>query len=209
MFSNDSCTRRRGLAGLIAGAALAGCSCQRRFKLQPAQTGCERRNNNEYDKLLECVTLAGVREHQAAFQAIADANDDEFYPGSRRAGTQGYADSVEYVASVLERAGWDVTFDEVDFQFVFPALLQQLSPVNARYDTGTFTGSGNGDVTGTVVPVDINLVPPRANTSGCDGAFTEAAVGAPLVADPGGADDFAGFPAGQSLSSSGAAAVSP
>ena len=39
-------------------------------------------------------------------------------------------------------------------------------------------------------------MPPRANTSGCDGAFTEAAVGAPLVADPGGADDFAGFPAG-------------
>ena len=47
-----------------------------------------------------------------------------------------------------------------------------------------------------MVPVDINLVPPRANTSGCDGAFTEAAVGAPIVADPGGANDFAGFPAG-------------
>ena len=115
-------------------------------------TGCERRNNNEYDKLLECVTLAGVREHQAALQAIADANDDEFYPGSRRAGTQGYDESVEYVASVLESAGWEVTFDEVDFQFVFPALLQQLTPVNATYETGTFTGSGNGDVTGTVVP---------------------------------------------------------
>ena len=131
MFNNDSCTRRRGLAGLIAGAALAGLLVPTTAQAAPAQTGCERRNNNEYDKLLECVTLAGVREHQAAFQAIADANDDEFYPGSRRAGTQGYADSVEYVASVLERAGWEVTFDEVDFQFVFPALLQQLTPVNA------------------------------------------------------------------------------
>jgi Zn-dependent M28 family amino/carboxypeptidase len=40
-------------------------------------------------------------------------------------------------------------------------------------------------------------VPPRATTSGCDGAFTEAAVGAPLVADPGGPNDFAGFVAGR------------
>ena len=89
VFNSDSCTRRRGLAGLVAGAALAGLLVPTTAQAAPAQTGCERRNNNEYDKLLECVTLAGVREHQAAFQAIADANDDEFYPGSRRAGTAG------------------------------------------------------------------------------------------------------------------------
>ena len=71
---------------------------------------------------------------------------------------------------MLENAGWEVTFDEVDFQFVFPALLQQLTPVNAVYETGTFTGSGNGDFTGNVIPVDINLVPPRASTSGCEAA---------------------------------------
>jgi Zn-dependent M28 family amino/carboxypeptidase len=48
-----------------------------------------------------------------------------------------------------------------------------------------------------VTPIDINLVPPRANTSGCDGAFAEAAVGAPLTADPAGPDDFAGFVSGR------------
>jgi hypothetical protein len=133
VFNRDSCTRRRGLAGLVASAALVGLLLPATAQAEPSRTGCERRNNNEYDKLLECVTLAGVREHQAALQAIADANDDEFYPGSRRAGTQGYDESVEYVASVLERAGWEVSFDEVDFQFVFPALLQQLTPVNATY----------------------------------------------------------------------------
>jgi Zn-dependent M28 family amino/carboxypeptidase len=56
--------------------------------------------------------------------------------------------------------------------------------------------SGPGDVSAEITAVDINLAPPRASTSGCDGAFAEAAVGAPIVADPGGADDFAGFPAG-------------
>ena len=38
---------------------------------------------------------------QEAFQAIADENDDPFYPGTRAAGTEGYDDSVRYVAGLL------------------------------------------------------------------------------------------------------------
>ena len=49
-------------------------------------------------------------------------------------------------------------------------MLQQLTPVKATYETGAFTGSGVGDVTRAVTPVDINLVPPRASTSGCEAA---------------------------------------
>ncbi len=56
-----------------------------------------------------------------------------------------------------------MTLDPFEFQFVFPPLLQQLTPVNAVYETGTFTNSGDGDVTGNVIPVDINLTPPRAH----------------------------------------------
>jgi Zn-dependent M28 family amino/carboxypeptidase len=129
---------------------------------------CDRRTNNTYQKLLECVTLEGVREHQAQFQKIADSNDDPFYPGTRAAGTEGYADSVDYVAGLLRAAGYEVTLDEFQFQFVFPALLQQLTPINAVYETGAFTGSGAGDVTGNVIPVDINLTGTRATTSGCE-----------------------------------------
>jgi hypothetical protein len=137
-----------------------------------AQTGnaCEHRTNNTYDKLLGCVTLEGVREHQAAFQAIADANDDPFYPGTRAAGTDGYADSVDYVAGLLEDAGYDVTLDPVQITFNFPATLHQLTPVDANYETGVFTGSGSGNVEGQVIPVDINLTGDRASTSGCEAA---------------------------------------
>ena len=131
---------------------------------------CDKRSNNTYQKLLECVTLEGVREHQAQLQKIADNNDDPFYPGTRLAGTEGYAESVAYVAGLLRAAGYQVTLDEFEFQFVFPAVLEQLTPVNATYETGTFTNSGDGDVTGNVIPVDINLVPPRASTSGCEAA---------------------------------------
>ena len=152
---------------------------------------CNNRNNNTHAKLLECVTLEGVREHQAAFQEIADENG-----GTRAAGTPGYDASVDYVVERLTAAGYNVTLDEFPFLFFPPAVLQQLTPVNVAHETGVFTASGVGDVTANVIPVDINLTPPRANTSGCNGAYTEAAVGAAIVADPAGPDDFAGFPAG-------------
>ncbi len=131
---------------------------------------CDRQTNNTYRKLLECVTLEGVREHQAALQEIADNNDDPFYPGTRAAGTEGYDESAEYVARLLKDAGYDVTLDPVEFEFNFPAELRQLTPVEATYETGAFTGSGSGEVTGQVIPVDINLTPPRASTSGCEPA---------------------------------------
>ncbi len=135
-----------------------------------APPGCNNRSNTTYQALLACVTLEGVRDHQAAFQRIADANEDEFYPGTRAAGTDGYAESVDYVAGLLEDAGYEVTLDEFPFTFQFPAFLQQLTPVNAIYETGAFTGSGSGEVTGQVIPVDINLTPPRESTSGCEAA---------------------------------------
>jgi hypothetical protein len=71
---------------------------------------CETRVNNTQKKLQECVTLEGVREHQAALQAIADANG-----GTRAAGTQGYTDSVNYVKTTMEAAGWTVTLNEFPF----------------------------------------------------------------------------------------------
>jgi Zn-dependent M28 family amino/carboxypeptidase len=131
----------------------------------PAQEGCDNRTNNTYPKVLECVRLEGVREHQAAFQAIADANG-----GTRAAGTSGYTASADYVVDTMEAAGWNVELNEFPFTFVPPPTLQQLTPVAANYETGAFTGTGFGAVTGSVIPVDINLVPPRASTSGCEAA---------------------------------------
>ncbi len=66
---------------------------------------CDNRSNNTYQKLLECMTVDGVREHQAEFQKIADNSTDPVYPGTRAAGTDGYADSVDYVAGLLRDGG--------------------------------------------------------------------------------------------------------
>jgi Zn-dependent M28 family amino/carboxypeptidase len=131
---------------------------------------CENRVNNTQEKLQECVTIDGVRAHQAALQAIADANG-----GTRAAGTSGYDASVAYVADTLEAAGYDVELSGFPFTFVPPATLIQTAfgdPV--EYETGAFSGSGFGTVAGPVIPVDLALgnadwpADPSTSTSGCE-----------------------------------------
>jgi Zn-dependent M28 family amino/carboxypeptidase len=134
-----------------------------------ADPPCDARDNNTTKKLLECVTVDGVREHQAAFQAIADANG-----GTRAAGTPGYDASVAYVADALAAAGYEVELDPFEFTFVPPATLMQTAPISAGYETGAFSGSGFGEVAGPVIPVDLALgqapwpADPSTSTSGCE-----------------------------------------
>jgi len=164
---SPSRARTRALAvaliALLLAALLPGAVAQAKPKDK-----CDNRNNNTYQKLLECITAEGVFEHQEAFQEIADANEDPFYPGTRAAGTDGYDNSAQYVADLLTAAGWKVELDPVDVTFVLPSTLRQLTPDEADYETGAFTGSGSGTVEGPVVPVDINLTGDRASSSGCE-----------------------------------------
>ncbi|NNF54551.1 MAG: M28 family peptidase [Acidimicrobiales bacterium] len=126
---------------------------------------CDTRVNNTVKKLVECVTIDGVRAHQAAFQSIADAND-----GVRAAGTPGYDATVDYVVGVLEDAGYDVELNGFPFTFTALGELQQLTPISAAYETGSFSGSGTGEVVGNVIPVDLALGDPANSTSGCEAA---------------------------------------
>ena len=73
--------------------------------------------------LRDAVTVEEVREHQAAFQAIADANG-----GVRYSGSPGYDASADYVAYKMEAAGYEVTIQPFDFPFfqeLEPAELEQ------------------------------------------------------------------------------------
>ena len=78
------------LVALLLAALLPGAAAQAEPKDK-----CDTRTNNTYQKLLECITAEGVFDHQEAFQAIADANEDPFYPGTRAAATDGYDHSAE------------------------------------------------------------------------------------------------------------------
>ena len=138
----------------------------------PAGAGpaaCDSRTKDNLKKLLECVTLEGVREHQAALQAIADANN-----GIRTSGTLGYDDSADYAASVFQAAGYNVTIQDFQFQTFIsltPSILEQVSPGPAGPIANIIMAySGSGDVTAAVSTV--------SDIRGCN------------------ASDFAGFPAG-------------
>jgi aminopeptidase Y len=130
---------------------------------------CESRVNNTHAKLLECVTLAGVREHQAALQAIADANN-----GIRVSGSPGYDQSVAYIVQRLQAAGYSPVVQPFQFQTFItlaPTVLEQVSPAPAGpVENSIFSYSGSGDVTAAVNTV---------SNFGCAAA------------------DFAGFPAGR------------
>ncbi|MDH3249327.1 MAG: M20/M25/M40 family metallo-hydrolase [Acidimicrobiia bacterium] len=130
---------------------------------------CDKRTNNTINKLLECVTLDGVRAHQEAFQAAADANGD-----IRATGTPGYDATVAYVVETLEAAGYDVELNEFPFTYVALPELTQLAPITADYETGSFSGTGFGEVVGNVIPVDLALgnadwpADPSTSSSGCE-----------------------------------------
>jgi Zn-dependent M28 family amino/carboxypeptidase len=123
--------------------------------------------------LRKAVTLGGIREHQAAFQAIADANG-----GTRLSGTAGYDQSVDYVKGKLEAAGYAVDVQSFTFQLVSdrtPPAFEQVTPNPTTYvngvDYNTATYSGSGDTTAPIAA-------PSGDIRGCY------------------ADDWAGFTPG-------------
>ena len=141
---------------------------------------CDNRTNNTIEKLLECVNVDGVREHQAALQAIADDNN-----GIRTSGTPGYDASVAYVADRMEAAGYNVTVQPFQFNAFIqlgPSTLEQTAPGAVTYventDYNLMSQTDPGDVSGLVTPVDLDLGLGNSSTSGCEAA------------------DFAGFPSG-------------
>ncbi len=72
----------------------------------------------------------GVRAHQAALQAIADAQRRPVLPRQPRRRHQGLRRLAwpTSPASCARPAGYTVTLDPFEFDFVFPAVLEQLTP---------------------------------------------------------------------------------
>jgi Zn-dependent M28 family amino/carboxypeptidase len=132
--------------------------------------------------LRNAVAVAGIMEHEAALQTIANANG-----GTRASGTPGYAASVDYVADLLTGAGYEVTVQNFTYdQFVLnSSAFARVSPDPKTYVVGLdgeyspMDYSGAGDFTAPLVAAGgITIPSPGGSTSGCDAA------------------DFAGFPAG-------------
>ena len=123
------------------------CALLLAFSLLPAVAGaapssnaCLNRNLNTTTKLLSCVDADDVFVHLAAFQAIADANG-----GTRASGTPGYDASADYVADLLEAAGFDVERQVFDFS-LFSENSSSLTADGVPIETQTMSFSGSGDL---------------------------------------------------------------
>lgn len=151
---------QRRFAGAVVGVVAASMALAAPVQADP--------NNNSAKKLTKAVTVDGVLRHLDALQSIADANG-----GTRASGTPGYQASVDYVAGKLEGAGYQVTRQAFPFPYyeAHGSSFAQVAPNPTTYTAGVdytlMTYSGPGDVTGAVVPVDLNLADPAAATSGC------------------------------------------
>ncbi len=129
----------------------------------PSQNGCANRNLDKTDKLLACVDADDVFVHLNALQDIADANG-----GTRASGTPGYDQSADYVAGLMEDAGYTVTRQVFDFT-LFEEVSSSLTADGVDVETQTFSYSGSGAVAdGNVIPVDLALGLGNASTSGCE-----------------------------------------
>jgi Zn-dependent M28 family amino/carboxypeptidase len=161
----------RFLAALAAATVLA----------VPAATASAEPNANNSQKLRDAVTVAGIREHMAAFQAIADANG-----GNRLAGSPGHEASAQYVTQRLQAAGYEVSSQPFTYTFTGTRTPSVLSVVGGpsyangfQFTTpGSLAPADSGDVTAPLYAVDLRIPSTGGSTSGCE---------------PG---DFAGFPAG-------------
>jgi Zn-dependent M28 family amino/carboxypeptidase len=150
------------------------------------KNACDSRPNTTQDKLQECVTLSGVRAHQAALQSIADANGR-----TRVSASPGFDLSLQHAQQVFAQAGYTVgvqTFLFQTFVSLHPSVLQQTAPGAATYDNIILGYSGSGDVT---APVTALPGPPADATPGCEAADFAAFPPGHIALIPRGSCDFA------------------
>jgi Zn-dependent M28 family amino/carboxypeptidase len=126
----------------------------------------------------KAITVANIRNHQAALQAIADNNG-----GDRASWKAGHAATAAYVQQAMIAAGYQVSLQAFSIDVTVdnsPPILNIITPtpqtLTPGTDFATMEYSGSGDVTGNVVPIDVTLSRiVGGSTSGCE------------------ASDFAGF----------------
>jgi Zn-dependent M28 family amino/carboxypeptidase len=164
-------------AGLLAPASAGALS----------STGCRNRVNDTPAKLIPCIQTADLWAHMQNFQAIADANPGPDGMPSRNSGEPGYKASVDYVANLMQAAGYNVTIQTYHFNyfaFVGVPKFSEVSPTAHSYAliSEWNPGRSNGSTTAAVQPAGGIVIPPTATTSSTSGCTSA---------------DFSGFVAGR------------
>jgi hypothetical protein len=136
---------------------------------------CDTQVNDTPSKLIPCIKTADLWAHMQAFQAIADANPGPDGHPSRNSGEPGYKASADYVASVMNAAGYDVTLQRYKFlyyAFIGTPAFSEVLPTAKTYVLNTDWGAGQskGVANAQLQPAGGIVLPPTqtsSSTSGC------------------------------------------
>jgi hypothetical protein len=141
---------------------------------------CQSQVNDTPSKLLPCIQKADLSSILQKFQTIANNNPSpaDGMP-SRNSGEPGYKASVDYVAQVMQNAGYTVTIQPYKFlyyNYTGIPTFSENSPTSNSYVLGTdwFPGRSLGTASGaTLQPAGGIIIPPTStpsSTSGCTSA---------------------------------------
>ena len=139
---------------------------------------CDARVNDTPSRLVECIQTADLWNHMKAFQKIANQNPGPDGMPSRNSGEPGYKASVDYVASAMQAAGYDVTIQPYKFlYYAFTAIpsFREESPAAHTYTLNDEWGPGQstGTASAALQPAGGIIIPPTttaSSTSGCTAA---------------------------------------
>jgi hypothetical protein len=148
---------------------------------------CDTRANDTPSKLIPCIKTADLWNHMKAFQQIAEQNPGPDGHASRNSGEPGYKASADYVANLMEQAGYDVTLQKYQFLYYAYTGIPSFSEVSPTAKTYVLSDNwGPGQSTGTanaaIQPAGGIVLPPTVTPSSASGCS---------------ASDFTGFVPGR------------
>jgi hypothetical protein len=137
---------------------------------------CDTRANDTPSKLIPCIQTADLWNHMKAFQEIADQNPGPDGHPSRNSGEPGYKASADYVANLMQQAGYDVTLQKYKFLYYAYTGIPSFSEVSPTAKTYVLNddwgpGQSTGSVTASLQPAGGIILPPTetpTSASGCN-----------------------------------------
>jgi Zn-dependent M28 family amino/carboxypeptidase len=142
------------------------------------KVACSDQVNDTAAKLLPCITKDDLKQHMEAFESIAIANPGPDGHPSRNSGEPGYWASVQYVANLMQQAGYNVTIQPYTFlYYAYKSIptLSEVSPTPTTFvlNTDWTPGQSTGTATAAIQPAGGIVIPPSAtpsSSSGCTSA---------------------------------------
>jgi hypothetical protein len=165
MFASISSSRLKHIIWSIATGVMTLCVLESSVFAQtgsnasPSEQSCQIRVNDTPEKLQECIQQDSLWNHLAHFQTIADHNKIQGH-GYRDTGTPGYKASVDYVAGLMRKAGYDVTIQTYQYEAPEITGVPEFSTPDATYtlahDWFVARLSGGGTLTAAIQPAGPN-----------------------------------------------------